>query len=211
MCVTKEVSMGVFLICTITCFYLYRRNNKNDRWIAVLFGYLGSMQFLEYLMWSDQDCTGLNQWATNVGINHNILQPLLSFGIAYYYTNGKIPMYIYILLLIYIITSLPKILKMKEPEHCSMPCGKDKYGLSWPYTNTSDIVYVWFIFCIALAAPCLLMKNDGRIYASIIIGTYILAYFISNNRCPNAVIPPNGSWWCFMAALVPLFTLFKNK
>ena len=64
MCVSKEVSLGAFIICTLTCFYLYKRNRVNDRWIAVMFGYFGTMQFLEYLMWKDQECTGLNQIAT---------------------------------------------------------------------------------------------------------------------------------------------------
>ena len=61
MCITKEVSISTFLICTISCIYLYQRNNTNDRWVALLFGYIGIMQFLEYLMWCDQECKGFNQ------------------------------------------------------------------------------------------------------------------------------------------------------
>jgi hypothetical protein len=60
MCVSKEVSLGAFILCTIMCLYLFKRNKPNDRWVALFFIYIGCMQYLEYLMWSDQECSGKN-------------------------------------------------------------------------------------------------------------------------------------------------------
>ena len=61
MCINETVSFGTFTVCTLSCIYLFKRNNMNDRWISILFAYLGTMQLLEYLMWRDQECNGLNQ------------------------------------------------------------------------------------------------------------------------------------------------------
>ena len=212
MCINEQVSIATFSICMITCFFLYKRNNTNDRWISILFAYLGGMQFLEYLMWKDQQCKGLNQIATTIGFLHNILQPLISLIIAYYFTNGKIPKYIYAVFVLYLITSLPKIITQKTDDQCSKPCNGGEIGLSWKYTNTEQPTYVWAVFCLALAVPLLAMNKNGDLYAILIIGTYIIAHFISISRCPNNKnSPPNGSWWCMLAALLPLVALKINQ
>ena len=212
MCISAKVSMGAFILCMACCAYLYKRNNINDRWIAVLFVYFGLMQLLEYMMWLDQDCKGLNQKATDLAFYHNILQPVISILVAYYYTNGKLPIYTYGLFIIYLVTSLPWIVKMKKKNQCSLPCNDSDIGLSWDYTNTQYPTYVWGIFCLAVSVPLLTMKKNGHIYTGIIIGTYILAHFISENRCSNTnVIPPNGSWWCILGSMVPLGALIINS
>ena len=210
MCISEGVSLATFTLCTACCAYLYVRNKGNDRWIALLFVYLGGMQFLEYLMWTDQKCTGLNQWSTNAGFIHNILQPVVSLAVAYYFL-GELPWYVYAIFALYIFTSLPKILASKKPNQCSRPCNKGSVGLSWEYTDTVSPTYVWGIFCLALIAPLTAMKGDGKMYGSVVVATYILSHFISVSRCPNnRGAPPNGSWWCLMAAVLPLITIFKT-
>ena len=210
MCVNKEVSLVAFVICISACIYLYRRNNPNDRWIAYAFIYLGTMQLIEFFIWSDQACTGLNQKATSIGFWHNIMQPILSVVLAYYLTGGNLPIYVYLAIGLYVFTALPKIWNAKKPNQCSRPCG-DSVGLAWGYTNTKSPTYVWGIFCIALALPFLSMKKDGEKYAGLIIGTYILAFFISKSRCPRSAIPSNGSWWCLMAVIIPILAIMLNK
>ena len=210
MCVTKEVSLVTFLVCMSACIYLYRRNNPNDRWIAIAFIYLGSMQLIEYFIWSDQECSGLNQRATSIAFWHNILQPLVTLAIAYYFTGGNIPIYVYLAVGLYIVTSLPNIWKAKKPGQCSFPCG-DSIGLSWDYTNTKSPTYVWGVFCIALASSFLCMKKDGAKYTGLLLGTYVLAHFISVARCPTTTSPTNGSWWCLMAAMIPILAIQINK
>lgn len=210
MCISEEVSILSFTICSLSCIYLFKRNNKNDRWIAIFFGYLGIMQFLEYLMWKDQECSGLNQYATDLAFLHGIFQPVLSILIAYYFTNGRIPFYIYIIFFLYITTTLPEFIKLKKDNQCSLPCGKDSIGLSWKFANSQYSGYIGIIFCLAASLPFLLMEKQGIIYAGLIISTYILAYFISLYRCPNSVYPPNGSLWCIMATLIPVIAIKIN-
>ena len=211
MCISEGVSLVAFFVCSVSCIHLYLRNNTNDRWIAILFGYFGTMQFLEYLMWTDQACTGLNQWSTHLGFFHSILQPLISIGVAYYFVR-ELPPYVYAIFALYVFTSLPRILAMKKPNQCSRPCNKGRLGLSWDYTNTTYPTYVWAVFCLALIAPITTMKHDGRVYSALILATYILSHFISVSRCPNnSGAPPNGSWWCLMAVVGPVFAIYRNK
>jgi len=209
MCISSEVSMIAFLYCSVTSIFLYQRNRPNDRWIAFLAGYLGTMQLLEYLMWSDQECSGLNQISTDLGFIHNILQPIVSLLVAYLII-GKIPLWSYIPLIAYLIYSLPKIVSEKKQGQCSKPCSSEKIGLSWAYTKTKESMLVWLIFTIALCSPLLLMKKNGLIYFSFLMGTYILSHFIAQERCMGSAIPSNGSWWCLMATMMPTIAYFIN-
>ena len=210
MCIDKEVSISAFALCSITCIYLYKRNKVNDRWIAILFGYLGTMQFLEYLMWMDQECSGLNQVATNLGFIHNILQPFVALLVASIMIK-KIPNGIYIPFLAYLVYSLPRIYDKKNNDQCSKPCSEEKIGLSWEYTNTDNSSLVWLIFAIALSVPFLAMENNGYAYFALTMAMYTASHFIAQNRCKGAIIPSNGSWWCLMATIIPLFAIFINK
>tara|TARA_B110000046_G_scaffold169297_1_gene188288 strand:- start:362 stop:865 length:504 start_codon:yes stop_codon:yes gene_type:complete len=167
------------------------------------------MQLLEYLMWVDQGCSGLNQISTDLGFIHNILQPIVSLLVAYLMIN-KLPKWVYVPILIYIIYSLPKIWVSKKKNQCSKPCSGENIGLSWEYTNTEQLTLVRLIFTIALCAPFLTMKKNGTIYAGLIMGIYIVAFFISRNRCKGAIIPSNGSWWCLMVTLIPFSEIFIN-
>ena len=210
MCINDKVSLSAFLFCSLICLLLYKRNKVNDRWIAITYGYFGIMQFLEYLMWIDQECSGLNQIATDLGFIHNILQPFVSLLVAYLMTN-KLHKFMYIPLLLYVIYSLPKIWKSKTVNQCSKPCSDEKIGLSWEYTNTENPTIVWLIFTSALSLPFLLMKKTGFIYFSLLIITYIISNFISVNRCKSVAIPSNGSWWCLMATVIPFMAWFINN
>tara|TARA_B110000967_G_C18894613_1_gene569692 strand:- start:516 stop:1151 length:636 start_codon:yes stop_codon:yes gene_type:complete len=209
MCVNAEVSMAAFLFCSITSFYLYKRNNINDRWIAITVGYFGTMQLLEYLIWMDQECSGLNQKVTTIVFFQNILQPIVSLFVAYYMTNGKIPIWIYGIILLYIIYSVPKIWESKSPDQCSKPCKEGQLGLSWDYTLSDHYKIVWVIFALALGTPYLLMKK-GYIYFSLLMGTFIMSIFIGEDRCGTSPAP-SGSWWCLMATIIPFLAIFINS
>ena len=218
MCISKEVSLTAFIVSLSTCFFLYNRNNENDRWVALTFGYIGFMQILEVMMWMDQNCSGLNQKATNLAFWHNVLQPVVSFGVAYYMTNGNIPNYIYLILSVYLLYSFPKIYNAKKDNQCSVPCKGSNVGLSWPYTNT-DIHFVnqivWLIFAIALAVPFLAMKRNKLIYFGLVLITFMMGHLISINRCKNDELnsnnPTSGSWWCLIGAFAPLVSVYVNK
>ena len=214
MCINEKVSLGTFTICSLASLYLLKRNNKNDRWIGISFFYLGLMQLLEYLMWKDQECKGLNQMATDLGFIHSILQPVLSLLIAYYFTGGKLPLYVYVILILYLTISLPEIIKAKSKNQCSKPCTGSVDGLTWEYTKMEKGKgrYIWGIFVLAVAIPFLGMEGSGKMYTGIILASYILAQIIAIKRCATSEWRPTaGSWWCLMAVFIPLLAIKLNK
>ena len=212
MCVNEYVSMAVFIICTALCIYLYKRNNVNDRWIASLFLFVGTMQLLEFVMWMDQECNGANQLATDIAFWQNILQPIVAIIAAYVFTKGQIPIYIYIPTIVYLFFSIPIIMNTKQPDKCTKTCEGSNVGLAWEYTNTKHLNLVWLIFLIALVTPFFTMPENAIVYTAILIITYIISLFISKFRCANTnVVPTSGSWWCLLAFTTPLAAVFVNK
>lgn len=210
MCISKEASVLAFASCTAACTFLYSRNRPNDRWIAVIFLYIGCMQLLEYLMWTDQKCSGTNQWATEMAFWHNIFQPFITLGTACSFTGGNVHYLIYLSFALY-LAAVPQIYNAKKPNQCSHPCENSSIGLAWPYTNGLGKLG-WFIFLIAVSSPFLAMRTNGWVYFSITVGTYLLAATIASKRCPNTKnIPSNGSWWCLMAAFIPTAAIFINR
>ncbi len=212
MCVNEYVSLAIFMICSITCLYLFHRNRVNDRWVTIVFFFIGTMQLIEYAMWLDQECKGCNQVATDIGFWQNIFQPIVSILVAIVITKGKLPFYFYIPLIVYLIYSVPQIVKAKHSNRCSKPCKGSSVGLSWEYTDTENDNIVWLIFLAALAVPFLGMPENGGLYAGLAVATYIVSLVISVNRCPGYdKQPTSGSWWCLIGFIVPLFALFANK
>ena len=211
MCISAEVSISGFIVCSVTCLYLYKRNKLNDRWIAITFGYIGIVQLLEYLMWIDQECSGLNQIATDLSFYFVILQPIVSLLVAYYMIK-KIPWWILLILMFYIIYSVPLFYLGKQNNQCSKPCKGSDIGLSWEWANKDG--YLGDIgILLAISIPFLSMKKNGLIYFSFIVGTYIISYFIAKDRCKYSPIisSTSGSLWCLMAVGGPILAVFINK
>jgi len=209
MCITEEVSIAAFLICTISCIYLYQRNHLNDRWIAVLFGYIGVIQLLEYFMWRDQECKGLNQKVTRIAFYFILFQPIVSLLVAYIMTNGKIPVWLYMINIIYVIYSIPILYSKLEDNQCTKPCDGSDYGLNWPWVESNTLL--WIIFFLGLTSPFLLMKKVGNIFFVINLIIWLLSGIIGSYRCQGWVNIPSGSLWCLMGFLGPLFGIFINK
>ena len=209
MCLNSEISLIIFIFNVIICSFLYRRNNVNDRWVACIFGYVGSMQLLEYLMWIDQECSGLNQQATHVGFWLVISQPLVALATAYYMTGGRLEYWVYAVTLSYLLYSAPIIYKGKEPNQCSKPCPGSDIGLSWLWAPSTSLV--WIIFCLAISAPFLAMKRNGHIYFIGVIALFLLAGIIGSHRCNGPTAVPSGSLWCLFAFVGPFMGVFINR
>ena len=208
MCITKEVSLSVFIICSLSCIYLYQRNLPNDRWVAILYGYIGIMQLLEYFMWKDQECSGLNQKATKIAFYILVFQPIISFLVAYIMTNGKLPNWLYMITMIYIIYVISKISFKDKDNKCTKPCDGADFGLSWSFMMDPHEPILWIIFFIALTSPQLLMKKSGKIYFILNLIIWLLSGMIGSYRCQGIIDIPVGSFWCLIAFLMPLFKIY---
>ena len=212
MCFNLEVSVATFVVSIVCCLALFVRDNVNDRFIALYCGFVAFMQLLEALMWLDQQCTGLNEWATRVAKWHNALQPVVGTMIAYAFATpneAKQPTMLTILLTfaIYAYTALPTILKNYIV--CSRPCGGNSGGLKWSYTGGRE----WFLFFVACNVPLLAIR-DGRRFAY--IGMSSAATFVgailAHMRCPRGESNLTaGSIWCLLVNTIPIAALFVNR
>jgi hypothetical protein len=172
------------------------------------------MQFLEYLMWRDQECSGMNQKATRIAFYYVLFQPIVSLLVAYSMTNGKIPSWLYMINVIYVLYAVPFIREYsKKDNQCTKPCDGSQIGLNWPWAtdNDNDNSLLWLLFFGGLASPLLLMKHNGTIYFILNLIAWILSYIIGTYRCHGNVDIPSGSLWCMMAFSAPLFAIFINK
>jgi hypothetical protein len=216
MCLSEGVSLFVFILCSLTCVYLYQRNRVNDRWIAILFGYIGTIQLLEYFMWKDQECSGLNQQSSRIAFYIVMLQPIVSLLVAYHFTKGKIPIWLYMINIIYvifIIYVIPISYSKLEDYPCTKPCDGSQIGLNWaPVVSAVPApTLLWIIFFIALISPLLLMKKNGRLFFIINLIIWLLSGIIGSYRCQGIVNIPSGSLWCMMAFMGPFIAVFINK
>jgi len=206
MCITKEISLLTFTVCSLSCLYLFKRNKKNDRLFSLLFGYIGFVQFLEYLMWIDQECSGFNQKVTKISGYFIILQPIISVLLFYLFIKIDIPPYIYGITLLYIFYAIPILYSNIKDNQCSKPCEGSEIGLHWPWVP--DNIFLWTLFFLSLSLPFLLINNG--IYFSLMTMVWILSGLIGSYRCKGILPIPSGSLWCLMAFTGPLFKIYYS-
>ncbi len=219
MCVSKEVSLIAFGVAEFACVWLWIRNRPHhDRWISLFSGYIGLMQLLEFAMWSDQSCGQLNMIATRVAFFQNLLQPVVSCVVAWWYCENGLALYAICLLVVWVGVYVPAQLSQWSHELCTLACGDaaSHSGLAFPYTNFEKIpgstqqlvAFCWTLFALTLCAPFLNGKHT-RLYCWLGLLTWGLGYVISTTRpCHHA--PTAGSWWCLLATIVPCVALIKR-
>ena len=77
MCYSAEVSLGTFATVSIISLYLWNRNNKIDRGVALLLIIIGFMQLLEYILWINPECNDANKLVSATIPFYLYLQPAL--------------------------------------------------------------------------------------------------------------------------------------
>lgn len=206
MCVSLEVSLAAAAVSLGCSSYLFVRNRPSDRYVALVFGYVGTMQILEALMHLDPNCGRLNRTATSIARWQNALQPLVSLAVAFGMYRTRVNSWILGAFAAYAYLSLPGILR--APATCSETCAGGR-GLAWEYTKPESVL-TWPLFVLALGLPLLSLPHRGKTFLAITIGTYLLAIAISKMRCRPEWGAASGSMWCLMGAFVPLAAIFIN-
>lgn len=207
MCINLEVSIGAFVASMGCSIYMWTRNLENDRFVAYAFGYAGTMQLLETLLWVDQNCGKLNRTVTEISRWQVALQPLVVLLVMLFINKTQNPMPLVLVFAAYCYLSLPGILTSKGG--CSKACCADNAGLQWPWTKTGNNL-TWVIFVLALAIPMLYLPSNGLTYFSITVGLFILALVIAHMRNKKEGDVTSGSLWCLFGALVPIAAIFIN-
>ena len=98
MCYSAEVSLGTFLFVTTICGYLWYRNHKIDRAVALMLFVIGFMQFLEYMLWMNLECNDTNKFISKLLPVYLFFQPVILNLIVWQMKAGTGTLYPYIVI-----------------------------------------------------------------------------------------------------------------
>jgi membrane-associated phospholipid phosphatase len=88
MCYNAEVSFGTFSFVAIIATFLWFRNSKTDRAIALILMVVVLMQLVEGMLWLHPECDAVNQHFSAMIPMLLYLQPLLINAIVAFYAAG---------------------------------------------------------------------------------------------------------------------------
>ena len=211
MCITKEVSLSVFIICSLSCIYLYQRNLPNDRWVAILYGYIGIIQLLEYFMWKDQNCGLMNDLASRSVHSILTLQTLSIFVGAYIFNTTTLRKDILIYLICSISIYLVHVSCISYFNNKLKWCTKPNNDNSLQWANHKELFlqqnYTTYLYMLTFISIPLFLNEKWKGMFILTIG--IISYYITKRKYNNS--GTINSRWCYYSALIPpLFIIFDK-
>lgn len=213
MCWSKEISMATFVLAIVGSIYLFKRNNPNDRWIALFAITVAMIQLAEFFMWSDQTCNNFNKYASMFALLILALEPLMGMlgGIYLSDTPNKnilrYMLFAYIIFIAYVYFSKvygqnitwcgtsncsPAAQTLQSIKSNNLVANGKACNLRWFFMDTMDTktVIIWILF---LMLPFLTMTPR---YQGIIIVLFGLITFGMAHITNSNVV---GSLWCWLA------------
>jgi hypothetical protein len=215
MCYSKKVSKNSFIINVITCCILYNSKIRDNKILAIFFGFVGLMQLFDWIFWETQPFikglpkTGsvdialqINFILTKIAMIVNHLQPIV-FALAIYYFNGNIGEYSKVLLLVYSIVALMYSISVYNEidytkEKLEPNSGKSTLYWQWNSKNNNSLVYLLFVCILGLLA----YENLSYPVNVIIVVLNFFTFFVAYNKNTNV-----GRYWCAWSSIIPLFLL----
>lgn len=162
MCYSAEVSAATAGFVGIVAWYLWKRNRRQDRPIALILLIISSMQLIEFGLWLNLDCnTSIHQFLSKSIPIALLLQPLFVSATLWAYSSaGYLPRSVYAALtgvmVLHLLYYGPKTLKEK---HCVV-VGKGRH-LEWgsvPNSPPIPFVHRW-LYNLGLVIPILSLRN----------------------------------------------------
>ena len=209
MCFSPLASITTFIIGIIGAILCFRMGTSTDKLIGLFFGFVSSMQGIEFILWKNQECNMINKVATILGMILNHMQPII-LSILIILLNDNLSQttkqIIILSTIIYtiVITSY-SIQFINDKDGCTLK--NEHVHLKWDWTSMNyNIVYLLFLFMLIflfyVGTPD---RNSGIILSIISLISYIFSYFIYSKK--NVV----GSLWCFFASFTPiLWFIYRN-
>ena len=216
MCWNAPVSLLTFLTSVLMCFYLWYRNNSNDRALSIFIFWFALMQLFEFFMWRNMQDHSLVSKLSLVSIQ---LQPFVLVASLYYFSlynnnnknNNKYTNTEKLVLGVIGFASLVKTLaathysfitqaannwlSTKGP-HCHLMWWFNRHFYQVPWLARSDPLYA-----ILLLLGVIMIKpfKQGLIY---FIFAFISA-IVSRLFYPKE----EGSLWCWIANLMGVIAI----
>lgn len=227
MCYSKEQSKQSFIINIITCYILYNYSNSSTyKILALFFGFVGIMQLLDIIFWTNQNINEseqarINYITTKIAMIINHLQPIILAYLIYKYKHSlgkysqKIIVIYTIAIIIYSIDSYNKIkytlqekVDVKNINKLLYPNSNDNIRSSlkweWNLQNNNFLIYTIFLITLVILSYENFNYPFNIILAFINVFTFILsAHFYKGQSL--------GRFWCKIAAWIPLFFIILNK
>jgi len=209
MCFSKEVSLTTFSLGFVFSIILYFRTKLIDiKIIALFLSYISLMQFVEFLLWMNQNCDELNKTISYVGMALNHLQPVVLASLILYMSKNPNTIGIIILMLVYLSVFIPYSLEYKNIEdlRCSVRWEGNPH-IIWNWNRLKNGIYVYPLFLSVIVVLPFLGFASKSIACK--IGIYaIISYTIS--MLVYGRYEAVGSTWCLFSALVPPILVLLN-
>jgi len=209
MCFSKEVSLTTFSLGFVFSIILYFRTKLTDiKIIALSLLYVSLMQFVEFLLWMNQNCDELNKTISYVGMALNHLQPVVLAGLILYMSKKPNTIGIIIVTLVYLSVFIPYSLEYKNIE--DLRCSVKREGnphIVWNWNNLKNNMYVYALFLSAIVIlPFLGFASKSIAYnaSAYLIISFTISLLVYERY--EAI----GSTWCLFTALVPPILVLLN-
>ena len=202
MCYSAEGSLGTFLFVEVICIFLWVRDRRIDRPMALILSVLVFMQFLEYLIWMNQECNAINKLVTSIIPYYLLLQPVLISMILYTMKAGNGSLYPLI-----VATSIPILLlstQLPNRGECikAGECGH----LDWNFAEGgimkvpigTSILVIWYFFALFYTSVTLKGGLAPSVTALLAVSLFVSSMYY--NRVWSSV-------WCHSVNAISIIAL----
>jgi hypothetical protein len=213
MCFSPLASLSTFLIGIIGAILCLTLGTPTDKLVGLFFGFVSSMQGIEFALWENQTCNDMNKIISVLGMVLNHLQPIVLSILILLLNPNLSTMTKQIIILstiIYAIVitaySLQFISNDKSDDGCTI---KNEYNhLEWDWNGMKNRTFVYMLFLFMLVFLFYVGtpdKKSGIILSAISLISYLISYFIYKDK---KVV---GSLWCLFASFTPVLWYGYNK
>jgi hypothetical protein len=209
MCYNAPTSIIYFCIISAVIFYLWRRNQNNDRWFSLIFICINLVQLGEFFIWRYIGNPKMNKFGTKIVKLSIYAQPLALFlgGFLIGNINKKYKKIFNIFVIIYtIIFGIEFIHVLFTKVMISNKLGnhltwdKDLFANTVFNNHIVNILYfISFLF--------LFFQNSSFIQSLLIISFLYITFII------NYLSLKNDTWksmWCFLGNFTPIIYLLTT-
>lgn len=214
MCYDKQSSAAAFIYAIILIAVLWWRNYPNDRFMALFCLSLALIQAVEFVLWSNPNCSAVNHSATNAAALVILAQPLVVLAGMTYYRNTRVPIkllrkLVWVYAAIW-LAALVQLAVLDKGPRCTR--GVPGKYLNWDYDLTAtgsgeSSAALWFVWLLPFF---LFMTMKDQDYGVAVFSWLIMTLIFSLGKGLAMDRADSSSWrslYCFLGNSVPLAVL----
>lgn len=206
MCYSAESSQISFIVGSLGAIYLLNTKEPMLKHAGLFLFAVVFIQLLEYMMWIDQECGKLNEYASKMVYPVLIIQMMTIFLGAYLYKTTFIHDKILVGLIAFFFYMTLKTIYLNFTNDSIFWCSKpnENSALQWANFENVTMNESLMYYLLFLIAP-FLMKNKKYGFTLLISG--LITFIATRYENPYS----NNSRWCFFSAFIPLILILVKK